>query len=119
MVQSILADKKKLPAVSFEQFVKIHRSQLALIPKLYWAALYEKITSNVLDLNKNIEIDTKKITYAKQVTKQVTARVCNKNGIRQDDPRSVFLIPHCAHYYANEGRELIKELIATRSPLLG
>lgn len=112
--------RRKLPVVSFEQFVKIHKSQLALVPKLYWASLHEKITCNIFDLDKNIEIETKKITYSKQkVKKQVTARVCNKNGIRQDDPKSVFLVQHFAHYHAGEGRELMKDLVTSRSPVLG
>ena len=115
----ITADRKKLPIIGYEQFIKIHKSQLALIPKIYWASLYEKISCNIFDLNKNIEIETKQITYARQVKKQMTARVCNRNGIRQDDPSSVFLIQHLAHYYASEGRELMKELVASRSPILG
>jgi len=119
MVQSTgTAKKKKVSTISYEQFVKMHKSQLTLIPKLYWRSLYEKITFSIFDINKNIKVETKQITYANEVKKQMTARVCNKNGIRQDDPQSIFLIQHLIHYYAVEGRELLKELIVNRDPLL-
>ena len=91
MVQSNL-DKKKLPTISYEQFIKIHKSQLALIPKIYWLSLYNKLTNNIFDIHKNIQIETKQITYSDKIKKQISAKVCNKNGLKQDDGQNIFLI---------------------------
>ena len=85
---------KKTPILSFnyEQFVKQHKSQLAQIPKLFWYSLYEKIKLNILDLHKNIKIETTQVTYSDRVEKRSTAKVRNKNGLKHNDSRNIFLI---------------------------
>ena len=86
------SERKRVPTLTYEQFVKLHRSQLVMIPKLYWRTLYEKMTSSIFDLDKHIQIETKQITYANKIKRLMTTKVCNRNGLKQDDPQNIFLV---------------------------
>lgn len=91
-IPSNLVVERKVPFLNYDQFVELHKSQLNQIPKLFWKTLYDKLINSIFDLDQNIQLDIKKITYPNEVKKEITVRVINKNGLRKDDAKNIFLI---------------------------
>lgn len=98
---------------TYHIFLLTHRPQLQSsgVPKIFWEALYNKLTSKIFDGSRVFELD--KIDYGdnRRDPKDPVWKVfvCAENGIRMDDPNNIYLVDHAWTYDTLHARKNLTE----------
>ncbi|XP_013114013.2 tubulin--tyrosine ligase-like protein 12 [Stomoxys calcitrans] len=106
----------------FNQFLARHKPQLQAsgVPQHFWQAIYTKITTETFDAGAVlqmmlIEYDQDDEEFANMTDDEKECRpvfalsVAAENGIRANDPNSIFLVDHAWTFRTNMARQQLEE----------